>query len=240
MKRGQVTYFIIAGLIILIAIIMVLATRLDILKNFYEEQRTKLVGAPAQIKPVESYIQECLDSVLEPSIDLILIQGGYYEPKNYVELDLFRVTYWFNGGDISPSLKIVENEITKGINPLFQNCINEFDSSYLLDLKEIKHNIQIKDKNILLTSTMNIGVIYKNITFTIEKKFNIKKDSEVFDIYNTGKSIVDSEVSNPEEIDLTFLTEIPYDVNFFKTREDEIIYIITSNETTLYFANKFK
>lgn len=239
MKRGQVTAFIIVGLVVLIAIILVYFANSEYLKDLFEEQRTKLTGIPAEIKPVGDYIQQCLDDVSKTGVDFVLLQGGYYEPKDYVELDLFRVAYWYDNKDISPSLEVIENEISKGINPLFKSCIDEYDSSYKINLTSLKTDVKIKEKKILFTSNVNMNVIYKDVTYTINKKYILKKDSDVFDIYNTAKTIIDSEVLNPDEIDLTFLAEIPYDINFFKTDTNEIIYTIISDKTTLYFANRF-
>src|SRR3989344_9340452 len=100
MKRGQVTYFIIAGLIVLIAVILIFSARLSLLKDVYEEQTAKLLGVPADIKPVEDYVQECLNDVSKTGVDFVLLQGGYYAPKEYIPLDIFKVAYWYDNKDI--------------------------------------------------------------------------------------------------------------------------------------------
>ena len=241
MKRGQVTYFIIAGLIVLLAVILIFSARLSFLKDVYEEQTNKLIGVPADIKPVEDYIQGCLNDVSKTGVDFVLLQGGYYGPNNSVELDLFKVAYWYDGKDVSPSLETVQNEISKFIDENIVSCIINFpDNNYNLTFKEQKASTKINNKNILINLNLNMNINFKNITFKLNKRFNVKLDSDAYDIYNSAKEIVKSEELNPSDIDLTFLAEIPYDINFFKNEEDEIVYVIESNQTTLYFANRFK
>src|SRR3989338_11291846 len=165
MKRGQVTQFIIAGLIILIAVIFIILARLDYVKDLFEQQKTKFVGVPFDIKPVEEYVQSCLNEVAPLSKSAVLIQGGYYEPNNYIEIDIANVALWYDKGkDVSPSLKFIESEIGKVVDVLINSCIKEFYmEGYGLSINNINTNVKISENNILMQSFVDVDVNYKDL-----------------------------------------------------------------------------
>ncbi len=238
MKRGQVTYFIIAGLIVLIAVIMIFSARFDFLKSLYEEQTTKLIGVPSDIKPVEDYLQDCLDDVSKTGVNFVLMQGGYYDPDNSIELDLFKIAYWYDNKDISPSFETVQNEISKFINANLNECILTFpDSDYKINLITPKTQTTVKKDLILITTEYKTNVEYKNTTFKLNK-FNSKLKQDITDIIESGKKIVDMELNN-QDIDLELIESLNYKVDMFPY-DDDIIYSLSNNQTTLMFANKIK
>jgi len=238
MKRGQVTYFIIAGLIVLIAVILIFSARLSFLKDVYEEQTNKLIGVPADIKPVEDYVQECLNDVSKTGVDFVLLQGGYYNPNNSIELDLFKVAYWYDNKDISPSLETVQNEISKFINANLNECILTFPySDYKINLVNPQAQTTIKKDLILITAEYKANIEYKNITFKLSK-FNSKLSHDITNIIDSGKKIVDME-SNSQDIDIELIESLNYKVDIFPY-DDGLIYSLSNNQTTLMFANKIK
>jgi len=241
MKRGQVTQFIIAGLIILIAIIFVMIARFDYLKDLFEEQKAKFVGVPSDIEPVKEYIKNCLNEVSPMAETLVLVQGGYYEPSNYIVLDITDVALWYNNGvDVSPSLSFIGSEMAKAVDFLLPLCINEFDvSGYDLDIKNIDTNVMIRDKEIVTSSKVNVYVGYKDINFTIDDKFNDKMKSSLYDVYSVAMTIVDLEVREPESIEITTLADLGYDINFIRYNENEMVHMIPVDNSTLFIGSRF-
>ena len=241
MKRGQVTQFIIAGLIILIAIIFIMSARLDYVKDLFEQQKTKFVGVSSDIKPVEEYVQSCLNEIAPLSNSAVLIQGGYYEPNNYIGIDIANVALWYDKGkDVSPSLKFIESEIGKVVDVLINSCIKEFYmEGYGLSINNINTNVKISENNILMQSFVDVDVNYKDLNFSIKKKFNDKQDSDLYSIYGAGRAIIDLEVRNPDSIELTTLSKFGYDINFFRYNEDEMVYTIKTKNTNLFIGSKF-
>jgi len=241
MKRGQVTYFIIAGLIVLIAVILIFSARLSLLKDVYEEQTAKLLGVPADIKPVEDYVQECLNDVSKTGVDFVLLQGGYYAPKEYIPLDITDVAVWYDkGSDLSPSLETIGKEVSIIDNKLLKSCINNFiKQDYGLIINNITTKVTINKANILTESNTNIDVDYKNLTFKINRNFNNKQDSDLYDVYAAAATALDIIKKNPDQIDLISLSNIGYDINFFRYNENEMVYTITTNNTNLFFGGRF-
>src|SRR3989344_7553316 len=77
MKRGQVTLFIIVGLIILIIVGFLLFLRSDALKSKLGLGRTSAIIVPEQLKPVKNNIDGCVKQVGEEAINILSLQGGY-------------------------------------------------------------------------------------------------------------------------------------------------------------------
>lgn len=72
-KRGQVAVFIIIGVVIVGLVIGFLAFR----------DRLGITGLPAELQPVFSFYDQCLDDALQAGISLAGAQGGYIEPGSY-------------------------------------------------------------------------------------------------------------------------------------------------------------
>ena len=241
MKRGQVTEFIIAGLIILIAGIFIVIAKFGYVQDVLEQQKDKFVGVPSDIKPVRTYIGGCLAEVSKTAKEIVLLQGGYYDPKKYIAIDISNVALWYEEGkDISPTLKTIENEIANTTDKLLPLCIEEYGiEDYKISINGIDSLVRINKDNILAQSNVRINVNYKEINFTINEKFSTKYDSDLYSIYNVAIAIVDMEVKDPRNIELTTLSDFGYDINFFRYNENEMVYIITTEYTNLFWGNKF-
>ena len=149
MKRGQISIFIILGIIITILIVTIVIFRNSIFKNEFEVQSEKSLQVPEQIKPIKSYIDSCVELTSKEAIDILGSQGGYINipidrvprgPFNQFSNSLEVVTnslvaYWFyeTSNNIQktqiPSLQFMENEISKYVNLNLDECLKELFSS---------------------------------------------------------------------------------------------------------------
>lgn len=237
MKRGQVTLFIFIGILVLIAVSLTFYVNKEYVKSLFEERITRLKQIPQEIQPLDSHISSCLEETSKLSLNLIYMQGGYFEPKNSMPMEAFDVAYWYYKKDLTPSLTIIENEISKSMNYLLPGCILNFEEEYEIEIKELKPSIHIKKNKVIVSSDTSLMVNYKNLTHTIDKNYEISFNSEAKNMYNSAKIIINSEKSNPGIMDLTLLASLPYTVNFFKFNE-KIVYALSSEELTLMIATQ--
>lgn len=241
MKRGQVTQFIIAGLVIAIAVILIFLARADFIQELLEKQEIKSIVIPSAIDPVKKYIEDCMNEVPKLAKSTVSLQGGYAEPNNYIGLDITNAALWYDEGkDVSPSLKKIEVEIADVVNKLLPLCIEEYGvEGYDVSVNNVDTTVIINEDNIITQSNVRVYVNYKETNFTIDNKFSNKYDSDLYNIYNVAKTIVDMEVNNPKIIELTTLASFGYNINFFRNNENEIVYMITTDDTNLFWGNKF-
>ena len=89
-KRGQLTVFVIVGIVIIIVAVLIFYL-------IYERNRTKLDSeffAQQNIKPdinlIEAGIISCMSETSRSSLDVIGVQGGFYKkPERYYDLIVF-------------------------------------------------------------------------------------------------------------------------------------------------------
>ncbi len=149
MKRGQLTIFVIIGIVLLVLIAMLLVitrTRVEL-----EPVRT----VPAEFEPLRQHVLECVQLIGSDAIKEVASHGGYLDPLHHdpaflldqshpVESDLVlfnsadtssAVPYYFylqspstcsacSFSSLAPSKEQVENDIGTYIEEHLDNCIN--------------------------------------------------------------------------------------------------------------------
>jgi len=134
-RRGQITVFIIIGLILLItAGLVVYLTTKKAVKPVEEE-----VIVPEDVRPVYEYVQACVNDIAHEGLGLLGLQGGFVRlpgiiertPTAYIQLDsfnYFKVPLWYyEGEDRTPSIGFMEREISRHMNENLKGCIGEFE-----------------------------------------------------------------------------------------------------------------
>jgi len=82
-KRGQVTIFIILGIIILVVLAWLFFVRGDILDRITTDERAD-VFVSSQIEPIKELVSECTKEQLVDSIIYVSRSGGYFDPPTGV------------------------------------------------------------------------------------------------------------------------------------------------------------
>src|SRR3989344_587488 len=76
-KRGQVAAFIIIGIVILILVVGIVGVKKGIFTNLFQKIATTTKAVPQQIRPVQEFIDGCVNKVTTDGISLLAQQGGY-------------------------------------------------------------------------------------------------------------------------------------------------------------------
>lgn len=135
-SKGQVTLFIIIGLVIILTVALVLY----ITRETAYEPIKRIPGVPEHVQPVYDYVATCLDSISKEGIALLGAQGGYITipaiidktPSSFVPNDpngVSKVPLWFfEGEDRTPSLDFMKSELSRYVRDRMPSCINNFTS----------------------------------------------------------------------------------------------------------------
>lgn len=245
MKRGQVTAFIIAGVIILIAVVLVLVSQSEYIKDFFDVQRSKLVGVASEVEPVKEYIEGCLKDVGEDAVTLVMLQGGYLSPdlnpgifKEYSKID---ISYWYyDKKDISPNIEDIKNEIAVYVDEILPTCIDSFAfeyglTEYILEYDELETTINTKGEEIIFNTKIKLDITYKENNFRIDNIIaSVERDS--IDVFNSAKLLFEDLMLSDNNLNLN--KDYKYDINFFYG-EVGTIYSVHSNNTMVNFAVNF-
>jgi len=248
-KRGQITIFILFGIVILIAVGFI----------FYAKSETTridkdITDIPSETLPIKLFVDSCIKQTLEEGVNFISLQGGYYNvPEPKTEELIFQIPYYFYLGENKfPRKEIIEKELSNYIKDNLPACINNFvlfdQSGFKFETKEISVK-SILEKTIFVD--INYPIIIKKADSIIKiEKFSSKNDFDFESIYDILSNFTVEHQKNPDFIPLGFLSLLAYrndfsfDLNYLP--ENSVAYsfifynLFNKNKTLLYnFASKY-
>jgi len=124
-KRGQITTFIIIGIMILAIVALFLFLRQD--ASPIEKQRV-----PSEVGPVSGFVENCLQRIGEEGIITNSLRGGYYKNFDSQKVQLPGLNFvpvYFNGFSIFvPSDEKLRQELELYVKDNLNKCVNNFES----------------------------------------------------------------------------------------------------------------
>jgi hypothetical protein len=197
----------------------------------------------------------CRDSSVKNSLEIIGVQGGFYnKPQNTFTVGKFFVPYYYYLGNVvnSPDATKISMEIGKSVDKDFENCIKEMSSSYAgftITQTTPKSTVKILKDFVEVT-------VDSQITITKEgnnKVINLIKDtksykSALFDIIDVAKFITDSHKTDPRMMCVSCIgdkaNEAGLYVDFYDVGTDSSLVIVSENFTSsepysFEFMNKY-
>ena len=214
-KRGQVTIFLIIGIVVLLAFAgtIYITSKLSepISADFFDSDFSKLT------KPmVLSFIEGCVKDQLLFGIDVAGLHGGkiYFSEENSLVLEDAVLTYAYNNNEILFDIRQTEKELAQHVDETLGNCINNFSvfDGKGLEIKELgidQVEDEIVDNNLVdlgdFSSTSSQSEVrvndgYVNIKIKYPVKVSKKEDSYFIDLLdfnvqsNLDRSFNDAEI----------------------------------------------
>ena len=155
-KKGQITVFIILGILMLLALTLVIVLKTDVVSFKSEEVILTEKGK------VENFITTCMDKIGDEALFAIGVQGGYIDvPQDLTTADLsLRVSpmnvipYWAYGANTNiPSLLQIKDRIDEYMEENLRDCLFDmeaFQETYdLIEKSDITSDTQIVDKQVI-------------------------------------------------------------------------------------------
>jgi hypothetical protein len=233
--RGQVTIFIILGLMLVVGFLIVF-----------------LLVNPPEVHVVdennpEAFIESCTRESVEEAIDILSKNGGDISPKGFIQFQGNDLTYLcFSYHHYYPCInqrprlvKHMEDEITNYIAPKIEECFDDLESR----LNE-RYDIETSGTNIITTLQS------EQVTVVIDKKFKMSREEDsrditqfrmnlVHPIYNFA--IIAMEIVNQEAHFCNFdelghmILNPQFDIIKFVTGDSDVVYRLKDYETNQEF-----
>ena len=128
-KRGQISTFIILGLVLLILLGLIYYLKsMSVEDDLSLTEESSLASAS---KSMETYVETCLLEIGLEAIEYIGLHGGYYDFTNVYATsgsDYNTAYYFFLDENIMPTKEIIEIEIAKYIDDNLFLCLQDFES----------------------------------------------------------------------------------------------------------------
>lgn len=172
-KRGQVTVFMIVGLVLLIIFVLIFALKDFLYETIKGSEGTKII-LNNKIQEIDSRIKDCVDNEANTALILLGKQGGSFNPVNYRNFYADKISYLCFA--IPDSKKCVNNgltlielekELDNYLTTRIRNCINiesfRDDSRYSMTIGNFNFKTKIMDKTVLFNITYPITLERKEI-----------------------------------------------------------------------------
>lgn len=235
MARGQVTTFIIIGLLLLLAVGIVTYT------EYLEFGRPKIIY-PEGAQALANYVKTCVHDAGVRGVQLLGQQGGYIqlplsienEPRSYLSLDEFnlrKVPYWhYLGRTRIPTVKAMENQLNTYIKDDIMFCLQNFepfvDQYIVFPQAEMEVDTQLTEKDVFVSVYYPLRAVVKanQLEYDIDT-FNAEIDVKLKHAYELAEKILDHDFDNHAvgNVTLSLLAmdpEIPMDGLLFECGSD--------------------
>lgn len=239
--RGQVTIFILIGVVIVVMGILIYL--------FYPQIKTTL-GFEAD-NP-SAFIQECLEEEIANNLELLSLQGGSLEPGHYILYDNEKVEYLCYTGEYyktcvvqQPMLKShIESEIKQGIKERATECFDNLKKNYIrknygAELKEGEINIELLPKRVIARFNHSL-VLTKDATETYDS-FDVIVHNNIYELVSVANSILKWETSYGDAETTTYMNYYhELKVEKKKQSDGSTVYILTdrNNQNKFQFASR--
>ena len=241
-KKGQVTIFIIIGLIIVATALLIFA--------FSPNLR---IGTGFDTKNPAGFVQDCVEDDLEELVTLISLQGGDTEPSNFYlhEDEKFNYLCYTTESYVSCKTQIpflrdhIESEINTQIEEKVNLCFNEMAESFRkkgYDVKQAKGTIltELLPSKILIT-LLDYKVDIKKTSTESFEKFNILLDNNLYELIGIANNILDWETNIGDADTINYMLIYP-DLRIEKLKQTDgtTLYILEDikQETKFQFASR--
>ncbi len=196
--RGQVTVFIILGILIVGAVSLFF-----VFKNL--ETKAQI---PVEIQPIYSSFLSCLEDYTLNGVNVLESQGGYiympaFEPgsshmpfSSQLNFMGSPIPYWYyvSGNNIAkeqvPTLDFMQKELGKFVDVKIRNCNLDsyYEQGFEIDFGEPVTKTTIKDGKILVSTSMPINITREEESFLITSH-NVEVSSNLKKLYNSALEI---------------------------------------------------
>ena len=236
-KRGQITIFIIFGLIFLLFFLIILFTK---------SYRIEKIGAVSsgELNPIKNYVDLCAKSSASDALYLLGVQGGYTTPpKLYFQSAYAKIAYWYyEGQDTSPTIEEMEQELSSYVNRALPECIeslNAFNNmGFEFEFGEINTKTKINENNVEFKIDYPITIIKGESKAEINEFYKVIP-VRLGHIHNIAKEIVGKEVEDPDWVDMTYLVNQDLNFKIYPYDENTLIYSVLDNQSIVELNTPF-
>ena len=233
LKRGQVTIFLVIGIVILIlaGLFFYLFGRLtEAPLEIEEEESVKSLGVSGA---VQSFVEKCIKDTLDPAVYLLAAQGGVIYPKEdslILLTDHGLINYaWMNGVN-SISREKMEEDLATYVEENIDFCLGSFETFEKQNIlvtpnyEEINAEIIIQELTIRSKLVLPLQLILSSGDEQSIDTFSIQQASSLGLIVETIENLQFPDLS-PDT-----LFSLPYNPMVMPFDESVIIYSLSENE----------
>jgi len=203
-KKGQITVFIILGIVLLLAVVLVILYQQEIVTFKPEEL------IPTEKGKVETFLTSCIGEIGEEALFLVGLHAGYLEVPPEILNDGWQhlklspdqvVPFWARGETVRiPSLDLIKDDIDHYIEENLRECLlgeGAFEETYnLIEKSSINSDTQILDKKVLFNVNWDVEIKDKAGEIISEvEKHTAESNIKLKRVYEMARAVVEREMA---------------------------------------------
>lgn len=232
MKRGQITVYMIVGVVILISVVSLLYFKNYISENIVKEKQVEITSVPEQFKDIQTQIQDCTDQFTLNLIYALGINGGYLYRDNLTMIDYqgLNITYLHYGKtNYMPSAQRMEMELSQALNTLLPYNCRLINESVDINFGNVVSSVDILDNNINVAIKWPIKLTKGSVTSDITD-INLNYPIRLGEIRNIVDEMIKQQIIDKLQLCITCMARTAQQNDLFVNtynQDDSVIFIIT-------------
>lgn len=237
-KKGQVTLFIIIGIIVVVSALLIFIFKPKIISS-----TTRL-----DTQNPSAYIDACIEDKIDETLNQIYLNGGDLNPSAFVIYDSEKIGYLCYTNEYNkpcvnqqPLLEShIKNEINSEIKDELNNCFDSLEENYKrkgyeVNLQKGILNIEIQTEKIIFDLTNYEITVTKQNTESYDS-FGISMKSDLYTILSIVNNIIEEEIKIGDVNTMMYMTAF----RNFKLEKNQIsggttVYVLTNKDTQTKF-----
>jgi len=241
MKRGQISIFVILGILI----IAVVGIWFGVRTGIFEKEKVN-----PEVQPIYDFVENCLKETGYDAIDYTSKRGGYFISPN-LSLDNGIPYYLYEGKNNIISKEEFEKQISLYIKDSLIFCTNGFIDfpDFEIEFQDLKTETKILDEKVEIKLNYPLSIL-KGENSYIFKNFKVDVPVRLGIVYSSAYDIMLNQMDIPDSVDIFLINELglinDVDINLLDYDDRVVIYTIVDknskiNEDNLIFnfANKY-
>ncbi len=224
MKRGQVTVFIVVGVLALVMLFFIISLTSQSSRRDISQEEDLLFA-----QPVQQFAQNCIEKTLHDAIFMVSSQGGFYKtPAPFIEYSYFQIPYYFDNATlINPSESLVVPQIDQYLSVNLPICLGNVSFPGLIITLQVPVSmINIEQNQVVVDLHWPIEVQKEN-SIKIISDFIVTQPVELGSALLLSQQIIQEQEKYPDSVRMSRLTNISADNNLF-------IRLYDLNNTVIY------
>ncbi|MBI4448127.1 hypothetical protein HY643_04045 [Candidatus Woesearchaeota archaeon] len=237
MKKGQVTIFIILGVLIIVVIGLIAFYKGQAGRKAEEEARI-LTQLPPEFRDIGASLLSCSEVVGGDSILTVGSQGGYYDLSKIPSIEYYgyrNIPYlYFRGKSNVPSKEKVEKELANYVEANLNECARDFEG-FSLTFAEAEVTTTLKESEVRFKVKWPVIIKKGDLESTMpETTLIVNGKLEV--LRQAAESLVNLQQGDKSNVCISCAMDLAAEKKFVINAENydnDFIYTLQDNSTTI-------
>lgn len=225
-KKGQITLFVILGVVIIGALALGFYFRQQIATKEVREEAAELTGLPPDVDTLREEVEDCAKQVSDEALYFVGRQGGYFlAPDDSIVVGDDSVAFGVqNNAKTLVSEETFKNEISSYVNAFLPECV---DYGSYPDLEIFDQNpvtdVDFGNEKAALDIEYKVTVQKDGNTYNLFEPYEVELPLRVKKVYESSSKIADDIAANQEDFDVAKIASYGTDVDVYHVGDGFLI-----------------